>query len=105
LKRIAKKTATGYSAFFAALAGSVRGNLVVASIVPFLPRGAFDDATIKVMGGAFAAACKARHRAGQPPVGHEVIARRIVEAARAGECDLKRLTEAALVARPKNKRD
>jgi hypothetical protein len=54
---------------------------------------------------AFAAACKARHRAGQPPVGYEVIARRIVEAARAGERDLKRLTEAALVARPKNKRD
>jgi hypothetical protein len=39
------------------------------------------------------------------PIGYEIIARRIVEAARTGKRDLKRLTEAALVALPKNKRD
>jgi hypothetical protein len=55
------------------------------------------------MGDAFDAACQARHRSGQPPIGYEVIARRIVEAARAGE-PLKRLTEAALAALPE-KRD
>jgi hypothetical protein len=74
-----------------------------ASIIRFIPRGIFDDAATKVMGDAFDAACQARHRSGQPPIGYEVIARRIVEAARAEE-PLKRLTEAALAALPK-KRD
>ena len=69
---------------------------MVASVIPFIPRGIFDYAATKVMGDAFEVACKARHRAGQPPIEYEVIARRIVEAARAGERDLKRLTEAAL---------
>jgi hypothetical protein len=78
---------------------------VVASIIPFMPRGVFDDAATGIMGEAFDAACKARHRADQPPVEYEAIARRIVEAARVGERDLKRLTEAALVAFPKNKRE
>ena len=55
-----------------------------ASIIRFIPRGIFDDAATEVMGDAFDAACQARHRSGQPPIGYEVIARRIVEAARTG---------------------
>jgi hypothetical protein len=48
---------------------------VVASIIPFIPRGIFDDAATKIMGDAFEVACKARHRAGQHPI-DEVVGRR-----------------------------
>jgi hypothetical protein len=70
----------------------------VASIIPFVPRGVFDDAATKVMGAAFEAACEALHDTGQPPVVHEVMARRIIAAARKGERDVVRLRDAALAA-------
>jgi hypothetical protein len=70
----------------------------VASIIPFLPRGVFDDAVTKVMGEAFDAACKALHDTGQPALVHEVMAWRIIEAARRGERDVGKLRAAALAA-------
>jgi hypothetical protein len=70
----------------------------VASIIPFLPRGVFDDDETNVMGQAFDSACKALHDTGQPPVVHEVMARRIIAAARAGERDVIKLRAAALTA-------
>lgn len=76
----------------------------VASILPFIPRGVFDDAATKAMGEAFDAACKALHDSGQPTVVHEVIARRIVAAARKGERDVWRLRNAALEALAKTDR-
>ncbi|HEY1747618.1 MAG TPA: hypothetical protein VGG11_12755 [Xanthobacteraceae bacterium] len=68
----------------------------MASILPFLPRGVFDDAATTLMGQAFDAACQALHDTGQPPVVQEVMARRIIAAARRGERDLGRLRAAAL---------
>ena len=50
----------------------------VASILPFIPRGVFDDAATKAMGEAFDAACQALHDRGQPTVVYEVMARRII---------------------------
>ena len=72
--------------------------LRMGSIIPFVPRGIFDDDATKVMGEAFDAACRALHDTGQPDVVHEVMARRIVAAARKGERDVKRLRDAALAA-------
>jgi hypothetical protein len=69
----------------------------VASIVPFVPRGVFDDAATQLMGQAFDAACDALHDTGQPPVVHEVMARRIIVAARSGERDVGKLCAAALI--------
>jgi hypothetical protein len=68
----------------------------VASIIPFLPRGVFDDAATTIMGQAFDSACRELHDTGQPPVVHEVMARRIVAAARKGERDVAKLRAAAL---------
>jgi hypothetical protein len=69
----------------------------VGSILPFLPRGVFDDAATKAMGEAFDAACKALYDTVQPEkVVQQAIARRIVAAARKGERDVKRLRNAAL---------
>jgi len=69
----------------------------VASIIPFLPRGVFDDAATKAMGAAFDAACRALHASGQPEkVVQDAIARRIIAAARKGERDVTRLSDAAL---------
>jgi hypothetical protein len=72
----------------------------VASILPFLPRGIFDDAATKVMGEAFDAACKALHDDGQPEIVHEMMARAIIAAARKGERNVNRLCAAALKAFP-----
>ena len=70
----------------------------MASILPFIPRGVFDDADTKTLGEAFDAACKALHDTGQPALVQEVLARRIIAAARKGERDLRRLRQAALAA-------
>jgi hypothetical protein len=70
----------------------------MASIIPFLPRGVFDDVATAAMGAAFDAACKALHADGQPEkVVQDAIARRIIAAARKGERDVKRLSDAALM--------
>jgi hypothetical protein len=68
----------------------------VASIIPFLPRGVFDDVATNLMGQAFDSACRALHDTGQPPVVYEVMARRIISAARSGERDIGKLRAAAL---------
>jgi hypothetical protein len=77
----------------------------VASILPFLPRGIFDDAATKAMGEAFDAACKALHDTGQPTVVYEVLARRIIAAANKGERDVRRLRDTALIAFPSSRQD
>jgi hypothetical protein len=68
----------------------------VSSILPFLPRNAFDDAATRVIGQAFDAACKELHDTGQPALVHEVMAKRIIEAALGGERNLTRLRDIAL---------
>jgi hypothetical protein len=50
------------------------------SILPFLPRGVFDDAATKTMGEAFDAAWEALHDTGQLELVREVMARRIIAA-------------------------
>ena len=69
----------------------------MASILPFIPRGVFDDAATAAMGAAFDAACRALHPTGQPEkVVQNAIATRIVVAARKGQCDVRQLRNAAL---------
>jgi hypothetical protein len=69
----------------------------VSFILPFLPRGVFDDDATKRMGEAFDVACKLVNATGQPEkVVREAIARRIIAAARKGERDVRRLRNAAL---------
>ena len=69
----------------------------MASIVPFLPRGVFDDVATKALGRAFDAACAALH-SGQPQIVHEVMARRIIRAAQKGERNPAKLCSIALAA-------
>jgi hypothetical protein len=68
----------------------------VLSVLRFLPMGVFDDATIRVIGQAFDAACKELRDTGQPDVVEEVMIKRIITAARTGERDITRLQQAAL---------
>ena len=68
------------------------------SIIPFLPRGVFDEVATKAVGRAFDAACAALHDSGQPKIVHEVMARRIIRAAQRGERDPAKLCSIALVA-------
>ena len=77
----------------------------VASIISFVPRGVFDDATTRIMGEAFDAACKELHDEGQPVIVHEVMAKRIIAAARKGERDVSRLQDVALAGLHGTKRD
>jgi hypothetical protein len=70
----------------------------VGLIIPFLPRGVFDDETTGLMGETFDSACAALRDKGQPKVVQEILARRIIMAARKGERDPKRLRDAALAA-------
>jgi hypothetical protein len=62
----------------------------------FIPKGVFDDATVRNIGRAFDLACKELNDAGQPDVVHEVMIKRIIAAARRGERDVKRLRDAGL---------
>lgn len=74
----------------------------VASIIPFLPRGVFDDVATKAMGEAFDAACRALHEGSQPEkVVQDAIARRIIRAARKGVRDVNQLSNAALAGLPR----
>jgi hypothetical protein len=75
----------------------------VGSILSFVARGVFDDATTRIMGEAFDAACKELHDTGQSAVVQEAMAKRIVAAARRGERDVTRLRNAALAARRKDR--
>lgn len=70
----------------------------MASILPFVPRAVFDDATTRLMGEAFDAACRELHDRGQPDLVHEIIAKRIIAAARMGERDPTKLRDAGLAA-------
>jgi hypothetical protein len=75
----------------------------VASILPFIGNtgAVFDDRITQIMGEAFDSACEELHNTGQPPIGYEVIAKRIIDAANAGERDLVRLRNAALASTEK----
>jgi hypothetical protein len=74
-----------------------RGDRVgVLSILPFIPIGVFDEATIRTIGHAFDAACKELHDTGQPAVVHEVMIKRIIVAVQQGERNAMRLRDAAL---------
>ena len=55
------------------------------SVLRFIPIGVFDDATVRIIGRAFDAACKELKDTGQPDVVHEVMIKRIIAAARKGE--------------------
>jgi hypothetical protein len=68
----------------------------MAVIVLFIPRGVFDDATTRIMGEAFDAACQEIDVLAQPHVVREVIAKRIIAAARKGERSVTRLQDAGL---------
>lgn len=72
----------------------------MASIVQFVTKGVFDDATISVMGDAFDAARKELHDQGQPDLVQEVIAKRIIAAAHRGERNVIKLRDIALVGLP-----
>jgi hypothetical protein len=82
------------------------------TILPFVPRVAFDDEVTRLMGEAFDAACEELHDTRQPAVVHEVIAkriheviaRRIIDAAHKGERDPARLRDVALAALARTKR-
>jgi hypothetical protein len=75
------------------------------SVLPFIPFGMFDEATIRTIGHAFDAACKELHDTGQPAVVHEVMIKRIIAAAQKGERSTMRLRDAALTGlrKPRNK--
>jgi hypothetical protein len=75
-----------------------RGGRAVGSILTFVPKVGFDDATTRIVSAAFEAACRELRDTGQPLVVQEVMAERIVDAARSGERDLIRLRDAALTA-------
>jgi hypothetical protein len=70
----------------------------VGSILQFVSGGVFDDATTRILGEAFDAACKELNDTGQPVIVQEVMARRIIAAARRGERDVVRLRDVALAA-------
>ena len=70
----------------------------MASILSFIGKGVFDDATLRVMGEAFDAACKELHDAGQPLIVQEAIALRIIAASHSGERNVTRLRDIALAA-------
>ena len=70
----------------------------MASILSFIGKGIFDDATLRVMGQAFDTACKELHDDGQPLIVQEVIALRIIAAAHKGERNVTRLRDIALAA-------
>ena len=70
----------------------------MASILSFIAKGAFDDASLRVMGQAFDAACKELRDDGQPLIVQEVIALRIIAAAHKGERNVTRLRDIALAA-------
>jgi hypothetical protein len=76
----------------------------VLSVLPFIPFGVFDEATIRTIGHAFDAACKELHDTGQPTVVHEVMIKRIIDAAQKGERSATRLRDAALTGlrKPRN---
>jgi hypothetical protein len=66
------------------------------SVLRFIPIGVFDEATVRIIGKAFDAACKELDDGGQPAVVHEVMIKRIIAAARKGERNVARLRDAAL---------
>jgi hypothetical protein len=70
----------------------------MASIIPFIPRGVFDESATRAMGEAFDAACAALQDGNLSDLVREIIAERIIEAARHGERDPKRLCSIAIVA-------
>jgi hypothetical protein len=72
----------------------------MASILPFIRKAGivFDDSITKIIGEAFDSACRELRDTGQPPIVHEVIAKRIIDAARNGERDVVRLRKAAIAA-------
>lgn len=74
----------------------------MASILPFVAKGVFDDATLRIMGRAFDDACRELHDEGQPHVVQEVMAQRIIAAAHRGERNIARLRDIALIALRQN---
>jgi len=68
----------------------------MATIVPFTPRGVFDDATTNRLGKAFDAACSQLTTAKRPDAARDIIAKRIIAAAIEGERSVRRLRDAGL---------
>ena len=72
------------------------GRVASLSVLQFIPMGVFDDATVRIIGRAFDAACKELKDTGQPDVVHQVMVKRMRAAARRGERNVTRLRDAAL---------
>jgi hypothetical protein len=53
------------------------GRVASLSVLRFIPMGVFDDATVRIIGRAFDAACKELKDTGQPDVVHEVMVKRM----------------------------
>jgi hypothetical protein len=68
----------------------------VASIIPFIARGVFDETATRIIDEAFDAARKEMHDDGRSALVYEVMAHRIRTAARNGERDVTRLKDIAL---------
>jgi hypothetical protein len=70
----------------------------MASIIPFIPHGVFDESATRAMGEAFDAACAELQDSNLSELVREIIAGRIIEAARHGERDPMRLCSIAIAA-------
>ena len=70
----------------------------MASIIPFIPRGVFDESATRAMGEAFDAACAELQDSNLSELVREIIAERIIEAAKRGERDPQRLCSIAIAA-------
>jgi hypothetical protein len=69
------------------------------SIVPFITKGVFEPADIRVMSDAYDKAIEDVYRFGRPnKIVVEIIAARIIDLAKGGERDPDRLRERALAA-------
>ena len=70
----------------------------MASIIPFIPHGVFDESATRAMGEAFDAACAELQDSNLSELMREIIAERIIQAAKRGERDPKRLCSIAIAA-------
>jgi hypothetical protein len=68
----------------------------MATIIPFVPRGVFDDATTNRLGAAFDAASSRLATVKQHDAVRDLVAKRIIAAALEGERSVRRLRNAGL---------
>jgi hypothetical protein len=66
------------------------------SVIPYLPRGVFDESTARLMGQAFDAACKELSADQRTDDVRAAVAKRIIAAANKGVRNIARLRNAGL---------